>query len=56
MSQEYTDKAIYLLINVGNDKRIKAFSEKYYTLDTAPRKKIDLIVVDGKPKDSASKA
>lgn len=56
MTQEHTDKAIYLLINVGNDKRVKSFGEKYYTLDAVSRKKIDLVVIDGKPKDSASRA
>ena len=56
MKQEDTSKAIYLLINVGNDEKVRSFSEKYYSLDQSIRGKIALIVVDGKPKESASKA
>lgn len=55
MKQENTEKAIYLLINVGNDKAVKAFSEKYYALDSVTREKIELMIVDAKPKESASK-
>lgn len=56
MEQEDTDRAIYLLINVGNDEKVRSFSEKYYSLDPSIRDRITLIVVDGKPKESASKA
>ena len=56
MKQEDADKAIYLLINTGNDKKVKAFRELYNDLDTPTKKKIELIVVDAKPKKSASVA
>lgn len=56
MAQERTDKAIYLLINVGNDKKIEAFRVRYNGLDSSVRQKIPLVVVDAKPKVSASKA
>lgn len=56
MKQENTDMAIYLLINVGNDKKVKSFKNQYLALDKNIRDKISLIIVDAKPKDSASKA
>lgn len=56
MLQESTDKAIYLLINVGNDKKVEAFRARYNELDASVRHKIPLIVVDARPRLSASKA
>lgn len=56
MRQEQTDKAVYLLLNVGNDKSVDRFHEKYSALDDEKKKKIGLVIVDAKPKQSASKA
>lgn len=56
MRQEHTDKAIYLLLNVGNDKPVDRFHEKYNALDAEKKRKIGLVIVDAKPKQSASKA
>lgn len=56
MKQENTDMAIYLLINVGNDKKVESFKNQYFALDKNIKDKISLIIVDAKPKDSASKA
>lgn len=56
MKQEGTDSAIYLLINVGNDERVEAFRRRYNELSPDVRRKIRLVVVDAKPKESASKA
>lgn len=56
MAQEDTDKAIYLLINTGNDERVKSFCDKYHLLPAETKRKIPLVVVDAKPKASASTA
>ena len=56
MKQEGTDSAIYLLINVGNDEKVEAFRQRYNELGPNVRRKIRLVVVDAKPKESASKA
>jgi len=56
MRQEGTDRAVYLLINIGNDKRVEAFHQRYNELDPDIRRKIKLVIVDAKPKKSASKA
>ena len=55
MKQEGTDRAIYLLINVGNDKKVENFRQRYNELSPDVRRKIKLVVVDAKPKESASK-
>ena len=56
MAQEETDRAVYLLINVGNDKKVAAFHERYDKLSPVVRDKIKLVIVDAKPKQSASRA
>ena len=56
MKQEGADSAIYLLINVGNDRKVEAFRKRYNELGPDVRRKIRLVIVDAKPKGSASKA
>ena len=56
MKQERTDSAICLLINVGNDKKVESFRQRHNELDSNVHQKIKLVVVDAKPKRSASKA
>lgn len=56
MRQEHTENAVYLLLNVGNDKAVAAFRAQYNALGKEEKRKIKLVVVDAKPKQSASKA
>lgn len=56
MEQEDTDKAIYLLIKTGNDKKVRAFIDRYESLDANTRRKIKLVVIDATKRESASKA
>lgn len=56
MEQEGVERAIYLIINTGNDKKVNGFIERYQKLGSSAKEKIVLITVDAKPKKSASKA
>ncbi len=56
MKQEQTVKAIYLIIDNGNAKSLENFYRFYNDLDTKLKSKIDVIVIDGTYKVSASKA
>ena len=56
MKQEGTDSAIYLLINVGNDEKVEAFRRRYNKFGPDVHQKIRLVIVDAKPRESASKA
>ena len=53
MNQEEVEKAIYLFINLGDhDIRVKDFKNG---MDKYKNSKIELIEIDGRKKDSASK-
>lgn len=54
MSQEETQRAIYLIIDIGHQKNIEKFIRKYDELDQTTKNKIKYIVVDGTLKLSAS--
>ena len=56
MAQEEAHRAIYLIIDNGNHKKIENFIEKYNKLDIEIKNKIKYIIVDGTLKPSASVA
>ena len=56
MAQEETHRAIYLIIDNGNHKKIENFIKKYNKLDIEIKNKIKYIIVDGTLKPSASVA
>ena len=56
MKQEKTKKAIYLIIDNGNEKALDGFKKFHNELSTEEREKIPYIVIDGTKKPSASKA
>ena len=56
MQQEHTKKAIYLVIENGHRKRLEELQDYYNGLDKTEKEKIKLIVIDGTPKESASRA
>ncbi|MCK5129124.1 MAG: hypothetical protein KAQ68_04690 [Clostridiales bacterium] len=56
MKQEETHRAYYLIINTGNDVKLNKFLTYYNKLSIEMKNKIKLIIVDGKPKKSASTA
>lgn len=55
MQAEGTNRSIYLLVQTGNEKRVEALMAYYQTLPHDTRESIELIVVDARPKKSASK-
>ena len=56
MKQEHTKKAIYLIIDNGHKTALDHFVAFYNDLSIPEKEKIEYIVVDGTPKQSASKA
>ncbi|MDO4807004.1 MAG: hypothetical protein Q4A07_07140 [Coriobacteriales bacterium] len=55
LQAEGTNHSIYLLVQTGNEKRVESFVAYYQGLSPSTRKSIELIVVDARPKKSASK-
>ena len=56
MSQEQTHQAIYLIIDNGHHRALDNFYKFYNDLDARLKEKIDIIVIDGNFKPSASNA
>lgn len=56
MSQEQTHRAIYLIIDNGHHRALDNFYKFYNDLDARLKEKIDIIVIDGNFKPSASNA
>lgn len=56
MSQENTHRAIYLIIDNGHPRSLENFFKFYNNLDMQLKAKIDVIVIDGTFKPSASNA
>lgn len=56
MTQEETHRAIYLIIDNGNHKKIENFIKKYNKLDIEIKNMNKYIIVDGTLKPSASVA
>lgn len=56
MAQENTHRAIYLIIDNGHPRALENFFKFYNSLDMQLKAKIDVIVIDGTFKPSASNA
>lgn len=56
MKQEHTKKAIYLITDNGHKTALDHFVAFYNGLSIPEKEEIEYIVVDGTPKQSASKA
>lgn len=56
MQQEDVEKALYLIIDNGNENAIERFLKYYNGLESKQKEKIEYIIIDAKPKKSASKA
>ena len=56
MEQENTHRAIYLIIDNGHPRSLENFFKFYNNLDMQLKAKIDVIVIDGTFKPSASNA
>ncbi len=56
LEQEACDKAVYLLIDTGNHKKVQEFANRYRAKAPEVRESIELLIVDASPKESASKA
>lgn len=56
MAQENTHRAIYLIIDNGHPRALENFFHFYNNLDTVSKSKIDIMVIDGTFKPSASNA
>ena len=56
MAQENTHRAIYLIIDNGHPRALENFFKFYNNLDMQLKEKIDIIVIDGTFKPSASNA
>ena len=55
MDAEAAEHAIYLLIQTGNEERVTDFIDYYQGQPSEVRQRIALVVVDARPKKSASK-
>lgn len=56
IKQEKTKKAIYLIIDNGHPEALKNFIQFYNRIEHAQKTKIDIIIIDGTYKPSASNA
>ena len=55
MNSEQAEKAIYLLVQTGNDARVDSFHSLYSAQSDEVKERIELVIVDARPKVSASK-
>ena len=56
MKQENVKKALYLIIDNGHEIALKHFIDYYNSLTVEEKGKIEYMVIDATPKESASKA
>ncbi len=55
MEAEGSNHAIYLLVQTGNDKRVDELIQYYQDFPQTVRESIELMIVDARPKESASR-